>query len=471
MRSDIAKVGLMILIGIVLTLVGVNFLRARASAQGHYELRARFSDARNLSQGSQVLMAGVPIGFVKKIQLLSDPPVAEAALAIQEGVQIPEGSTFRLPSGVLFPTEARVEVVPPATRTAATIPPNTTLYGVSPAGLDSIMPEFEETAKELRKLLVSARELIEDADLKSGVEKTLASVQQATDQTTRLLSSVTAAVDENRGAARTLLVEATAATREAQNSMKKITALATDPRFKEEILTILETAQRSLERADALLMEAQNFASDPELKENIKTITANATELSGKMNTIADKTSSLIDDASGLTQKISDTIDDSREILQTTKTSIERVNNTLDSALSLRTLGFEEPYYRLDVTNNLDSKRYRTDATIYLPTKDDRFLLIGVHDLSESNQLIFQYGTQISPQLQLRYGIYAAKPGFGVDYRFGNNALATLDAFNPNNFQTSLRLKVRITENIYGWAGLESLFRQNQPLLGLQFQR
>jgi ABC-type transporter Mla subunit MlaD len=63
----------------------------------------QFEDARNLSRGASVLMAGVQVGYVRAVNLVGTPPRAELTLSIQESVKIPRGSTFRISGGALLP--------------------------------------------------------------------------------------------------------------------------------------------------------------------------------------------------------------------------------------------------------------------------------------------------------------------------------------------------------------------------------
>jgi phospholipid/cholesterol/gamma-HCH transport system substrate-binding protein len=471
MRSDFTKVGLMILIGAVLTVFGYNFLRAQMTTRGHYELKVHFEDIRNLTQGARVLMAGVPIGFVSKTRLLTGIPLkAEVVLAIREEVKIPEGSQFRIPSGALFPTDSRIEVIPPTT-SAGVISPGSTLEGVSAAGFDRLMPEFEKASRSLNELLVATRKLIEDNQLREGIQSMLESATKTTDSAGELMTTANESLKENRAAVRQLLAQASGATQEFRKALKQVNNLLSDPRPKEDLIATLDSARQAIQRVDEILQDVQKLTSDSEMQKNVKETAANVRTLTEKFNTIADKTSGLVDNATDLTKELTHVAADSRDIVQTAKTTFEKVNKTLDASLSLRTLGFSEPQYRLSFGADIDTDRYRTDATVYLPLKDDRLLLIGVYDLSENDQMIFQYGTKVSPKIELRYGIYAAKPGFGVDYMLSNHLQATLDMFNPNDVNTNLRLQYRFSGNIYAWFGVEKLFRDNHPVLGIQIQR
>ncbi|MFN3690373.1 MAG: hypothetical protein ACK4UU_05540, partial [Fimbriimonadales bacterium] len=135
------------------------------------------------------------------------------------------------------------------------------------------------------------------------------------------------------------------------------------------------------------------------------------------------------------------------------------------------TFGIREATYLLEMGYNTDLERYRTDliATLFLQNQNQ--LRIGLYDLTESDQLIVQYGTPLSSGLVLRYGIYGAKAGFGVDYKFSERGMLTLDLFDPNNWRGQARLHWRVSQGVWLWGGLDSPLRHNQPAFGIRIQR
>ncbi|MEN3000411.1 MAG: MlaD family protein [Armatimonadota bacterium] len=474
MRADLARVGAILLIGITLLITGLRFLQVRFSDRGHYPLYVLFSDARNVSIGASVLMAGVPIGFVREAKLVGTPPVAELTLAIREEVKIPRGSTFRLVGGALLPTETRVEILPPSQVTDH-FQPNERIRGENlldfNAALNRLTPEAEQTLNELQRTLAAARALLEDKPLRQSLLDTLDAVERATEQTTRLLAQAERLVGENRDTVRQLLTQAAQATRELKLALQNANRLLQDPQMREDLQATLASARAAAERTEATLQEVNNLISDPQLQEDIRQTAHNVRTLSERANTLADKTETVLDNATELTRNLNETVNESKAVIQKAKETFERVENALENAVSLRTLGFTDATYRLDMGFNNETKRYRTDAMMTLLTPDGRTVTLGVYDFAESNKLIAQYGTPLSPQLHLRYGLYGAKPSFGVDYKFSERGLLTLDLFDPNDWQGSLRLNWRVSENVLLWGGIESPFRRYQPAFGVRIER
>jgi len=114
---------------------------------------------------------------------------------------------------------------------------------------------------------------------------------------------------------------------------------------------------------------------------------------------------------------------------------------------------------------------FRTDLTLSFPYRDNRFFYLGVYDVTESNKFILQYGSQLTPTLDLRYGLYASKLGVGVDWRLKPGLHLRADVFDPNDLQINTRTKIQLNADWSLWVGIDSLFDQNQPVLGVQLTR
>ncbi|MCX7992295.1 MAG: MlaD family protein [Fimbriimonadales bacterium] len=474
MRSDLARVGAVLLIGVVLLVVGLQFLQARFSDRGHYLIKARFADARNASAGASVLMAGVPVGFVKEVSLEGAPPKAVLTLAIREGVRIPQGSTFRLSGGLLLPGETRVEIVPP-NQVSGVLAAGSIVDGEPPLDLsrafDRFAPEIEATLQEVQRTLAATRSLLEDPQLRTAVQDTLQAVEQATNQTSRLLGQAQALIAENRGSVRRLLASAADATREMNRALQSTNDLLQDPQLRDDLRAVLASARTSAERVEQILAEVNQLAADTQLQQDLKATVENVRTVSERAVQLADKTGAVLDNAETLTRNLSETINEARPILQQAGESFRKVNESLESFASARTFGVRDATYQLEMGYNTDTERYRTDliATFYL--QNQRQLRVGLYDFTESDQLIAQYGTPLGTNVLLRYGIYGAKAGFGVDYTFGEQGLFTLDLFDPNNWRGHARLHWRVSEGVWLWGGLDSPFRRNQPAFGVRIQR
>ncbi|MFN7016143.1 MAG: MlaD family protein [Fimbriimonadales bacterium] len=474
MRSDLARVGAVLLVGVVLLVVGLQFLQARFSDRGHYLIRARFADARNVSVGAPVLMAGVPVGFVKAVALEGTPPKATLTLAIREEVQIPQGATLRLAGGLLLPGETRVEITPPD-QVRGMLTAGSVVEGEPPLDLsrtvDRFAPEIEATLREVRRTLAAARTLLEDQQLRNAMQDTLQAVERATNQTARLLAQAEGLLADNRDSVRRLLANAADATQEMNRTLQATNKLLQDPQINEDLRATLASARASAERVEQLLEQVSQLVADEQLQGNLKATAENVRVASERAIQLADKTSAVLDNAETLTRNLNETLNEAKPVLQQASESFRKVNESLESFATARTFGIRDATYLLDLGYNADLKRYRTDliATFFLQNQNQ--LRIGLYDFTESDQLIAQYGTPLSSKLLLRYGIFGAKAGFGVDYKLSEQGMLTLELFDPNNWRGQARLHWRVAQGVWMWGGLDSPFRHNQPAFGVRIQR
>lgn len=81
-----------------------------ASTSG-YQITAAFRSAEGISTGTDVRLAGVKIGTVTDMTLNPETYRAEVQFAIQDGIEIPDDSTFAIESEGLLGGQY-VEVVP-----------------------------------------------------------------------------------------------------------------------------------------------------------------------------------------------------------------------------------------------------------------------------------------------------------------------------------------------------------------------
>jgi len=474
MRSDLARVGAVLLIGVTLLIAGLQFLQARFSERGHYLIKARFDDARNIAPGASVLMAGVPVGFVRAVALEGAPPKAVLTLAIREGVQIPQGSTFRLSGGLLLPGETRVEIVPPD-QVRGTLAAGSVVDGEPPFDLsrtvDRFTPEIRATLQEVRRTLAAARTLLEDQQLRASVQETLQAVEQATQQTTRLLAQAEGLVAENRDSVRRLLASAAEATREMNRALQSANQLLQDPQLTDTLRATLASARASAERVEEVLGEVNQLVADESLQSDLKATASNIRTVSERAIELADKMGAVIDNAETLTRNLNETLNEAKPILQQAGESFRKVNESLENFVSARTFGIRDASYRLEMGYNTDAERYRTDLTATFLLQNRNQLTLGLYDFTESDDLIAQYGTPLSDDLLLRYGIFGGKAGLGVDYKLGEQGLLTLDLFDPNNWRGHARLHWRVADGVWLWGGLDSPFRRNQLAFGVRIQR
>lgn len=99
-RRDELLVGLLLLFAVVLGIGGTIWI-ARGGLASGYPMFARFPWGAGLKQGQPVLLAGVQVGYVDKVQLIPDGTIS-VQLQMQSQYQVPAGSTATVQANGIF---------------------------------------------------------------------------------------------------------------------------------------------------------------------------------------------------------------------------------------------------------------------------------------------------------------------------------------------------------------------------------
>ncbi|MDX6406321.1 MAG: phospholipid/cholesterol/gamma-HCH transport system substrate-binding protein [Blastocatellia bacterium] len=171
------RVGLLVLIAIaVLILLILNASGTLNPFASHIHLRARFADASGLREGSEVRLAGVRIGKVDRIRLLSpsevgtgpSPQKVEAFLTIEskiDGVPAPDrirtDSTAQQMAPSILGSEMIVNITP-GTPLGQQIKENDLLPSTSGSSISDLATNGTELAQKLSKLSDQLNEVVKN---------------------------------------------------------------------------------------------------------------------------------------------------------------------------------------------------------------------------------------------------------------------------------------------------------------------
>jgi phospholipid/cholesterol/gamma-HCH transport system substrate-binding protein len=123
-RRDEVIVGVFVTIALIVGIFGTLWLARRGLAKS-YPMYARFEWGNNLKVGQQVLLAGVQVGFVDKVEL-NPAGYLDVTLSIDKERKIPEGATATVQNEGFFGDKSVGlhpcgEVTPPTDREAPAI--------------------------------------------------------------------------------------------------------------------------------------------------------------------------------------------------------------------------------------------------------------------------------------------------------------------------------------------------------------
>ena len=143
------RVGIALFVGFVLLAAGLSFLRGTLSDFRTAGFNVEFDDARGITEGAPVQMAGVQIGRVESIALTRQNK-ARLRLRVERRYPIPRGSSFTISSGLLGGS-AVLKVDPTPGSAGTEIPENATVSGDVSPGVDTAFAKSEKLLESLQK--------------------------------------------------------------------------------------------------------------------------------------------------------------------------------------------------------------------------------------------------------------------------------------------------------------------------------
>lgn len=467
------KVGLLVVLFAAMLMGAYAVLQRSLFASPTHAYIAEFADAGGVSVGTRVLLAGVRVGQVSSVELAS-PRLARVGLKIDEGVRIPVGSTVQLPSSLIGLGENPLLIIP-GPDGGEMLPPGSTLTGGRASAMDNFFPEARETVKELNLTLASVRKLLDDENLKGGLEKLMATSDETIAEFGNLakkFGGVAGKVDgliaQNQGLLRQALVDARMAVGDIRKSTALVAEMLADDKWKDQAVLLLENLNSTSLKAEKLLVSLDEFVNDPELREPLAKTMANTEKITDSGTRIAANTEKMAENGVTITEKAIDLADKANEIADEAKKALEKFTGVLGKSPSTGMFG--QLQANMDLIRETRPNRYRIDLSASMPYRDTRIHL-GLFDAFETNKITAQLGKEFAPGASYRYGIYASKPGIGVDYQLAPRLFLRGDLFDINNPRGDIRARIDFGSGFYGWVGVNQIFKRNAPMIGIGIQR
>lgn len=465
--QDTSRVGFLVIVFVALVLGAYAVLGKSVFAPKTTSYYADFTDAAGISPGAKVLMAGVKIGTVSEIQLQS-PTVARMKLDIDSSHKIPTGSTAMLQTSLIGFGDNPVQILPPTRPSSGYLAANAVLKGVKGSALSGILPDSETTVAELNKTLAATRKLLEDQKLKKSLEDLLVSSNKTIQEFGKLANGASTLLAQNRSTLTKAMADAAGAIKDVRQGIELAMKLLKDDKLKGQIATILDKLNATGSQAELLVKNLNDFITDPSLRqplsasmENIKTMTDSGTRIAASTEDIAKNGVTISAKAIELADKANLIADEARLTLQKLQGFFQKVPSG-DAFSKVET--------RMDLVRESDPGRFRTDVDVTMPFKDFK-LHLGVFDAFETNKMNAQIGQMFGKNNEYRYGVYAGKPGFGVQYQLAPKFYLDGNMFGLNDTRLDIRARYDFGKDIVGWLGINRVFDGNAPMIGIGIRK
>lgn len=454
-----SKVGGLVIVFVLMLYGAYAILGESLFAEKTKVYYADFPDAGGVTEGTKVLMAGVKVGNIVKITLLS-PMRARMTLKLKSDISIPEGSRAVLPQSLIGLGDTPVSIFPPE-RPAGELAPGSVIPGSRPGPLDAMLPDSKETVKELNATLRATRKLLEDTKLTGGIEKLMATSNDTIARFGALASQTQGLLAANRKQINMAIHSATMAMADVQQSTAMIAKLVKEGKLQDKSVALLDALNKTTEKTQNLVTDIDKFVNDPSLRQPLSTTMSNVSDITGTGKKIAVNTEEITANTAVVSKKAIELADKASLIEDEARDLMKKVGGFFSKP------GSKVPpvHLSMDILRESKPQHWRTDLNADV-TLFETPMTFGIYDAFESNKINAQMYKQVTPSLDYRYGIYASKPALGVDFRLTPQLGIRGDLFDVNDPRLNLRAQYDLRSGVYGWIGMDRILGRNAPTVG-----
>lgn len=465
--SAAAKVGAFVVLFALLGVAALNVLRAGLFAPKTDAYFAEFADAGGVSVGSPVMLAGVQVGQVAKVNLKGDGR-ARLELAVEAGTALPKDAVAVVPASLLAIGDTRVLLH--GTAASGRLIPGSVVQGTLASPLESMGLNLDSTLREVERTLTAVRSTVEDEELKQGVKQLIASLDRTAAKFGGVAGRVDGLLARNQSAMEASLRSASASLANLQAVSVEVRKLVASGELQGKTTALMDSLQAAVNDGRALVGDLRAMANDPKMRasidetlENVKLISSSGTRVAADAEVMAKNGVKVSEEAATLMEKANKLADEVDRLIQ-------KFNKTVDD-LTERGRGVVGGI-EMEATLTAESRpgRIRTDLNATLPVGREK-LSLGLYDAFESNRVNLQFVRSVAPGTDFRYGVYASKPGVGVDYALGSRVGLRADVFGLNDPRFDARLRVDFGKSVSGWLGVERVFDRNAPSVGVSVRK
>ncbi len=488
----------------ILTIVGIFVVWALLSnfslTRNSYQIAVHFRNVVGLQEGSSVQLAGVEIGTVDKIILLPDQ-TASVICSINGDNTVYRGSIFTV--ATTLTGQSTLTIFPPADLSSAIPLPRRKLpegeqpEGVVPPTIADLVSEGQKRMRDLDKTLaiVNAQlpgivhhfnnvathtdALVVHADrnftlLGEQLNTTVASVNalitgfqtvlaQNGQNVTAMTTSMRQLIVKNGPKFASLIDDLSATADNLNKTMAAVTSIATDPNMKSNLLTATANLKDSSEKLKAVATDIQSITGDPQVQGELRGAVRNLSGAIAKANAILGTFSTAQGNA---TPGPGEPQGGGSPGPQGPRAGAGfRMSSSSGGGFSLATA-------HVRMTWNNASPGPASDLNLELLPRFPVHLTVGANDLGYKTTYNFLINLQDSPRLQYSFGVLYSNLGaqalyqpagpFGIDARLYDPKRPKLDLYGD------LRLAQRL-QLFYGERSLMGPANLRAPAFGLQF--
>lgn len=186
--SKEVKIGLTGIVALVVLYIGVTFLKGMSVFGVSNKYYISFSNAKGLTNSSNVYADGYQIGVVSNISYDYDKPgEVVIEISVDDDVRIPQGTTAQLAEGMLGGCTLNMTM---GTNPKVTIQPGDTIKGNDASGLlgkaEEMLPQVEQVMAHVDTLILTLNRVAGDPNIQQTLSNAEALTANLNNSTTQL---------------------------------------------------------------------------------------------------------------------------------------------------------------------------------------------------------------------------------------------------------------------------------------------
>ncbi|MBF0407266.1 MAG: MCE family protein [Candidatus Riflebacteria bacterium] len=444
--SSSVKVGIITFFALLLLAYMVFVIGDIGFREAGYRFKVTFYSVNGLTPGSSVLMSGVKIGKVEKIEIIDDKVRVHCYIKDAQHL-IRMGSTFTIGASGLM-GEKFLEIIPTRDYTAPYVQRDREVTGTDPTRMEELFEQGNELLKRLKGLVSSARDVIGDPEMKQSaknflknaelssenIKEMIESVKTRIDSIVAHLDNVMANVDDEIGKSRENIRELIINLR---NFGKNLNDISTEN--KTTIREMLNNIKQVSSRIDKLIEELNR---DNKMTDNMKASVESLKKASDNAKEITNEVKEIIIEKD-IRKKIKTSLDDAHKIAQAVDKVFVNIKQTrIDFKYLLR--------------YNKEDDVFFSDLMLDIYPNENNFYRLGVEDIGGDPLFNLMLARDAQSKLIKRGGVISSKVGLGVDYRWADNISYSVDFIDTRDpkvrftsayiFKPGLILQLRVDD-------------------------
>lgn len=403
-----AKVGLLVVAGLVAAFAIYRYVEERASGGDGYSIYALFDDARGLVPKSRVVIAGIPVGIIDHITLSGTQ--ARVDLLINEGVDLHRDATVGMRTESLL--GEKILILNPGTMTETVDggPVVPLLEEGDRIAVANNSPGMDDLMAQMSRVLENIQGVTAQLNRSFGTDEAGNQMSLALQNLSEALEAVNRTIRSNEEAIHHTLENLDQTTTAAQP----------------QVMAILEHVEEATRNVAELLRERRPDLdrATGELDDTLASIHSAADELNGVLDDTHEVTGRMARGEGTIGRLTSD-----ETLIDEVEGAAEGVNNLVGGLARLRTV------VELRSEYNFFANTFKTYFSIRLFPREDRYFLVQLIDDPRGFRTVTRTTVQRSPPApgeanqyteqrttvseKLRFSIMLAKRIGFATFRFG----------------------------------------------------